>query len=192
MSQNTNFKLLSDYNAWMNTKLYDAAATLPLAELTADKGAFFGSILGTLNHIVVADTVWLQRFAKQGNSLKSPHQPPHPLESHIALAPICQLPTPTSLNALLFADLTELRQRRMLLDAAISNWIVELTDDDLAQNVQYGNMKGTPQCKPLDSLLLHFFNHQTHHRGQASTLLFQSGIDIGETDLRALILNETT
>lgn len=183
MSQNTNFKLLSDYNTWMNTKLYDAAATLSAAELVADKGAFFGSILGTLNHIVVADTVWLQRFAQPASSLQSPRQ----LEPHAALASICQLPTPTSLNALLFADLTELRQRRMTLDAAISSWVAVLSDVDLAQNVQYGNMKGTPQCKPLDSLLLHFFNHQTHHRGQASTLLFQSGVDIGETDLRALI-----
>ena len=189
MSQNTNFKLLSDYNTWMNTKLYDAAAKLSTAELAADRGAFFGSILGTLNHIVVADTVWLQRFAKQDNSHQRPNQPPQHTKPHAALAAVCELPTPTSLNALLFADLTELRQRRVLLDAAISSWIVGLTDDDLAQNVQYGNMKGTPQCKPLDSLLLHFFSHQTHHRGQASTLLFQSGIDIGETDLRALIPN---
>jgi uncharacterized damage-inducible protein DinB len=183
MSQNTNFKLLADYNIWMNTKLYDAAATLSAAELVADKGAFFGSILGTLNHIVVADTVWLQRFAL----LSSSPQAPHDAEPHAALAGVCQLPTPTSLNALLFADLPELRQRRELLDAAISSWVAVLSDDDLSQNVQYSNMKGTPQCKPLDSLLLHFFNHQTHHRGQASTLLFQAGVDVGETDLRALI-----
>ncbi len=185
MSQNTNFKLLSDYNTWMNTKLYDAAATLSAADLTADRGAFFGSILGTLNHIVVADTVWLQRFAQPASSLQSTRHP----EPHAALAAICQLPTPTSLNALLFTNLAELRQRRMLLDAAISRWVAELKANDLAQNVRYGNMNGTPQCKPLDSLLLHFFNHQTHHRGQASTLLFQAGVDIGETDLRALIPN---
>jgi uncharacterized damage-inducible protein DinB len=186
MSQKANFILLSDYNTWMNTKLYDAAATLSAADLAADRGAFFGSILGTLNHIVVADTVWLQRFAMPARSLHPTRQP----VPHAALAAVCQLPTPTSLNALLFADLTELRQRRMLLDTAISRWIAELNDDDLAQNVQYGNMKGTSQNKPLDSLLLHFFNHQTHHRGQASTLLFQSGVDIGETDLRALIPNK--
>ncbi len=186
MSQNTNFKLLSDYNTWMNTKLYDAAATLSAADLTADRGAFFGSILGTLNHIVVADTVWLQRFAQPASSLQSTRHP----EPHAALAAICQLHTPTSLNALLFTNLAELRQRRMLLDAAISRWVAELKANDLAKNLQYGNMKGTPQCKPLDSLLLHFFNHQTHHRGQASTLLFQAGVDIGETDLRVLIPNK--
>jgi uncharacterized damage-inducible protein DinB len=183
MSQNTNFKLLSDYNTWMNTKLYDAAATLSSADLAADKGAFFGSILGTLNHIVVADTAWLQRFAQPASSLQPPRQP----EPHTALASICELPTPTSLSTILFTDLTELRQRRMLLDAAISSWVAELSDDDLARNVPYSNMKGTPQNKPLDSLLLHFFNHQTHHRGQASTLLFQAGVDIGVTDLLALI-----
>ncbi len=187
MSQNTDFKLLSDYNVWMNAKLYDAAATLSAADLVSDRGAFFGSIFGTLNHIVVADTVWLQRFARLSSSPLAPHD----AEPHVALAGVCQLPTPTSLNALLFADLPELRQRREHLDAAISSWVAVLSDDDLAQNVQYGNMKGTPQCKPLDSLLLHFFNHQTHHRGQASTLLFQAGVDIGETDLRALIPNKT-
>jgi uncharacterized damage-inducible protein DinB len=185
MSQNTNFKLLSDYNSWMNSKLYDAAATLSAANLVADRGAFFGSILGTLNHIVVADTVWLQRFAKPASSLQPPHHP----EPHAALANICELLTPTSLSTILFTDLAELRQRRMLLDAAISSWVTKLSDDDLAQSVPYSNMKGTPQRKPLDSLLLHFFNHQTHHRGQASTLLFQAGVDIGVTDLLALIPN---
>jgi uncharacterized damage-inducible protein DinB len=167
----------------MNTKLYNAAAKLSVADLMADKGAFFGSIFGTLNHMVVADTVWLQRFAHPDSSLRQQNRS----EPDAALASVCELPTPTSLNALLFTNLAELRQRRELLDLAVSNWIAVLSDADLSQNVRYGNMKGTPQCKSLDSLLLHFFNHQTHHRGQASTLLFQAGVDIGETDLRALI-----
>lgn len=59
---NSHLALLADYNQWMNRKLYDAAATLPPADLVADRGAFFKSILGTLNHLVVADTIWLKRF----------------------------------------------------------------------------------------------------------------------------------
>lgn len=181
MSQNTNFKLLSDYNTWMNTKLYDAAGTLSAADLAADRGAFFDSILGTLNHLVLGDTVWLQRFLKQSSSVK----PPYP-----ALVSVRQLPTPAALNAILFTDLAELRLRRMMLDAAISSWIATLTDEDLAQNMNYSNMLGTAQCKQLGSLLLHFFNHQTHHRGQTTTLLTQAGVDIGVTDLVALIPNK--
>lgn len=173
----------------MNTKLYDAAATLSPADLVADKGAFFGSILGTMNHLVLGDTLWLQRFALLANSNNAgaeSHPTPHP-----ALASVSQLPKPKTLNAILFTDLAALRQRRMLLDAAISSWVAALTDDDLAQNMLYTNMLGTPQCKHMGSLLLHFFNHQTHHRGQVTTLLTQAGVDIGVTDLVALIPGKT-
>lgn len=182
MSQNANFILLADYNTWMNTKLYDAAATLPVADLAADRGAFFGSIIGTLNHIVLGDTVWLQRFVNQSRTSQ--------LTFPTSVESVRQLPTPTTLNAILFTDLAELRQRRMMLDAAISSWIATLTDEDVAQNMNYSNMLGTAQCKQLGSLLLHFFNHQTHHRGQTTTLLTQAGVDIGVTDLVALIPNK--
>lgn len=171
-----NIVLLARYNAWMNAKLYDAAATLSPQDLALDRGAFFGSIIGTLNHIVVGDTVWLKRFASH------PAQP-------ATLEVVRLLPTPAALNELLFADLAALRQRRSLLDEAISAWAAALTADDLARPLHYTNMAGVAQSKPLDSLLLHFFNHQTHHRGQATTLLAQAGVDVGVTDLVALIPN---
>ena len=171
--------LMAQYNAWMNTKLYEAAATLAPEALSAERGAFFGSILGTLNHIVVGDTLWLKRFATH------PAQPAA-LE---ALEVVRQLPNPLGLDEVLFTDLTALRQRRTLLDEAISAWVAALTAEDLAANLDYANTKGMAQTKPLGSLLLHFFNHQTHHRGQATTLLSQAGVDVGETDLLALISN---
>ena len=171
-----NIVLLARYNAWMNAKLYDAAATLSPQDLALDRGAFFGSIIGTLNHIVVGDTVWLKRFASH------PAQP-------ATLEVVRQLPTPAALNELLVADLAALRQRRSLLDEAISAWAAALTSADLASALSYVNMAGVAQSKPLDSLLLHFFNHQTHHRGQTTTLLAQAGVDVGVTDLVALIPN---
>lgn len=172
--------LLARYNAWMNAKLYDAAATLSSHELALDRGAFFSSILGTLNHLVVADTIWLKRFAMHPLQLPSQH---HDLD------PVRQLPSPTGLDAVLFTDLAALRQRRTLLDEAISKWMAVLTAEDLAANLDYANTKGVANCKNVAALILHLFNHQTHHRGQTTTLLAQAGVDVGVTDLVALIPN---
>ena len=76
---------------------------------------------------------------------------------------------------------------RSRLDGHISDWVAALTEQDVEQHLAYSNMKGVPAQRPYASLMLHFFNHQTHHRGQASTLLFQAGQDVGVTDLLALI-----
>jgi uncharacterized damage-inducible protein DinB len=168
------FALLAKYNEWMNTKLFDAAATLPDEVLQADRQAFFGSIIGTFNHLVVADTIWLKRFAT------------HPL-GFAALAPVLDLPAPKALNEILFADFHALRERRVALDRVILDWSAEMTDAHLQTAFSYRNTKGIPAQKPFASVLMHFFNHQTHHRGQLTTLLFQAGVDPGLTDLLALI-----
>lgn len=166
-------RLLARYNAWMNGRLYDAAATLPEAALVVDRGAFFGSILGTLEHLVVADTLWLKRFAA------------HPAAG--ALAPVTALPAPTSLDQIQFGALAPLRERRDLLDRAIEAFVGNLEAADLDRPLPYRNIKGLPFTKDFGALLTHFFNHQTHHRGQVTTLLFQAGVDPGATDLLLLI-----
>ena len=168
------FTLLGQYNAWMNTKVYDAAATLPAEALSADRGAFFGSILGTLNHLAVADTVWLRRFAS--------HAP-----DNAALAGMHALAQPAALDAQLFDSLPALRIYRNQLDTIISDWVGNLTEADLASAMSYKSMKGIAQRKQLGQVLQHFFNHQTHHRGQVTTLLTQAGVDVGVTDLVAII-----
>lgn len=166
--------LMANYNQWMNRKLYDAASTLTDAELAADRQAFFGSILGTLNHLALGDTVWLKRFAQ------------HPAGSS-ALAPLSAIATPTDLKQLAFADLRVLSAHRAWLDQLIIEWAQSLRDSDLDQHLRYHNMRGAANHKPFFGLLVHFFNHQTHHRGQATTLLTQAGVDVGDTDLLALI-----
>ncbi len=173
----TEISLLADYNVWMNAKLYAAAASLPAHELALDRKAFFGSIIGTLNHLVVADTIWLKRFTT------------HPAQ-FVSLAPIVGLPAPTALDDILLDDIVALEVRRKLLDNVITQWAAELTDEHLLCVFHYRNMKGVPGQKRFSSVLMHFFNHQTHHRGQASTLLFQAGVDVGITDLLARIPNE--
>jgi uncharacterized damage-inducible protein DinB len=97
-------RLLAGYNRWMNERLYEAAATLDAGTLSADKGAFFGSILGTLNHIAVADTIWLHRFAAHPASFDS-------------LRDLARFPRPSSLSQVLAPDLGALRAYRMAFDA---------------------------------------------------------------------------
>ncbi len=170
-------RTMAEYNEWMNARLYAAAEKLPAAELGRERGAFFGSIIGTLNHLVVTDTMWLKRFAAHPSC-------PASLES------IRALPQPVALNQILFAELGGLTARRRVIDAAIKVWAAALTQADLDHVLHYANTKGVKSQKRMSNLVMHFFNHQTHHRGQLTTLLFQAGQDVGATDLLALIPNE--
>ncbi|RYF17178.1 MAG: damage-inducible protein DinB [Comamonadaceae bacterium] len=169
-----NAALMAEYNRWMNDRMYEAAGKLDGAELSADKGAFFGSILGTLNHIVVADLIWLRRFAQQPASSQT-------------LNALSAFPRPASLREILAADLTSLRALRQRLDELIVQWAGELTPELLSSHLSYTSTAGVASRRNFGALVQHFFNHQTHHRGQASTLLFQSGVDMGVTDLVAII-----
>lgn len=177
MSLKQHFELLASYNQWINAKLYEAASQLSGADLAKDRGAFFGSILNTLNHIVIADIIWLKRFAK------------HPSCTTV-LREVADLPDPTSLNQIIFSDFSSLHKHRTWLDGQIIHWIDKLSENDLDYVLSYHNVKGVSASKRYSNLLLHFFNHQTHHRGQVSTLLSQAGVDIGITDLLVLLPNE--
>lgn len=173
-----NAVLMAQYNRWMNERMYAAAATLPDGAVAAEVGAFFGSILGTLNHIAVADTIWLHRFAR--------HVPPF-----ASLQALAGFPMPASLREPLAADLPGLQAYRARLDAIIDAWAGELTPAHLHATLSYTNMAGMTFRRGFGALVQHFFNHQTHHRGQVSTLLLQAGVDIGITDLYALLADET-
>lgn len=175
MTRTAHFRLLAEYNAWMNGKIYDACGGLSAEALAENRGAFFGSILGTLEHLVVADTIWLKRFAQHPAGVRSPE--------------IEALPTPSSLAMIQFAALEPLRARRALLDRTIGDWVGGLAEADLDLPFSYSRANGEAMTKDLGLVLVHFFNHQTHHRGQATTLLSQVGVDIGVTDLVSLIPN---
>ena len=166
--------LMARYNGWMNQKLYEAAATLPPEQLMRDAGAFFGSLFHTLNHIAVADILWLHRLV--------------PTSAHPAQAQALQaFPRPESLRQVLTQQLDELWDCRQRLDVLITDWACGLTQGHLLAPLAYRNMAGEAHAKTLGDLVQHFFNHQTHHRGQATTLLSQAGVDVGLTDLLALI-----
>ncbi|MFC3032663.1 DinB family protein [Pseudoalteromonas fenneropenaei] len=174
MSATAHIRLMAQYNQWMNDKLYAACGQLDEGQLAQPCNAFFDSILATLNHIMVADLIWLRRYG----GLPAAH------ELQTALR---EYPIPNALNAILYADFSALTAARMQLDGLICAWINELTDAHLAQVLDYRNSQDQAHSKRFGDLLSHFFNHQTHHRGQLSTLLWQQGIDIGVTDLVAMI-----
>ena len=162
--------LMADYNQWMNQKIYEAISAISPETLHADKGAFFGSIFASLNHICVGDTLWLKRFSPA-------------LKTYQAYQPIASLAMPDSLDVFLANNFNDLKNRRVLLDEALLALADVLTEETLLAPICYQNSKGVMENKTLFNLLMHLFNHQTHHRGQITTLLSQISIDIGITDL---------
>ena len=152
-------RTLAAYNRWMNDKLYAVVADMPDDERKADRGAFFGSVHGTLNHLLLADRVWMGRFTGEPFTV-------------------------TRLDQELYADFAELARERAAEDARIETWAAGLCDASLAGKLRYRTI-ANPAERTSDMWLcvFHFFNHQTHHRGQITTLLAQAGRDYGVTDL---------
>lgn len=145
------FQMFAAYNKWANGRIYDAAATLSSDELERNMGAFFKSMIGTLNHMVATDRIWMKRFTGEGEA-------------------------PTSLDAIIARDFAKLRTLREAEDARIQKWIGSLKEKDLAGRFTYttvSDMRTVSQR--LAPALAHFFNHQTHHRGQAHVVLTALG-----------------
>jgi uncharacterized damage-inducible protein DinB len=141
------YQMFAAYNSWCNERLYDAAATLSDDDYRADRGAFFKSVHGTLNHLLVGDRIWMRRFTGAGEM-------------------------PPSLDAILYDDFASLRAARRVQDTLITRYINGLSEADLLGTLRYRTVV-RPQAieQPLAPALDHFFNHQTHHRGQAHALL---------------------
>jgi uncharacterized damage-inducible protein DinB len=150
---------LARYNQWMNERLYECCAGLTDEERRRDRRAFFRSIHGTLNHLLVSDRIWMARFT--GRSWP-----------------------PASLDTELFADFDALRGERASMDDTIVEWAATLAPEDFARELSYTSVVNPqPRRYPFWFAVTHFFNHQTHHRGQVTTLLSQAGVDPGVTDL---------
>lgn len=177
MSSVINFERLALYNQWMNNNIYQAAEKLSASELNKDRGAYFSSITGTLNHIMVGDIFWFKRFSDHQAKFKS-------------LEYFRGIERPESLNTIVHADLDSLRKKRAVMDKQIVLFTSELSDEFLSSTLRYRNSTGSEFSKNLGYLLQHVFNHQTHHRGQASALFNQAGVDVGVTDMLACIPNE--
>ncbi len=152
-------QLMARYNEWMNSRLYTLCAGIPEVELRKDRGAFFKSIYLTLNHITYGDLAFMSRFTG------TPADVPHPRVD-------------------LFGGFANLRKEREAIDARLLIWSASLTQQWLAENLTYtSRIDGKIRTVPRWTLVTHMFNHQTHHRGQITTLLSQMSLDIGSTDI---------
>lgn len=155
-------RLMARYNAWQNISILAAAAPLDEAARLADRGAFFGSIFATLNHLLWADRIWLSRFAGT----------PAPVQPSIA----------DSIRET--DDWAALTSARPPQDAAISQWAETLQPADLGGDLTwYSGAAGREVTKPRALTVVHFFNHQTHHRGQVHAMLTAAGARTTATDL---------
>jgi uncharacterized damage-inducible protein DinB len=139
------------YNCWANKRLFVCAAQLTPEALAENRRAFFRSLLGTLNHLLVTDGIWMSRL--EGIS-----------------------PRGTTLDELQHENLDGLATARYALDQRILEFVFGLNEDRLAESLNYASTVGVPHSQPLYQVLSHLFNHQTHHRGQAHHVI---GLAIG-------------
>lgn len=155
------YKMFAGYNAWANARVFEAAEALTDTDYRANRGAFFGSVHGTLNHLLVTDHIWMRRFTGAGDA-------------------------PDRLDAILFEQFDALRQARVAEDARIVRYIAGLDDSALHGTITYQRVS-TPDgvTQPLMTALAHWFNHQTHHRGQVHALLTALSGHAPELDLLA-------
>ena len=152
---------MARYNAWQNQGLSAAFAALPHGELTADRGAFFGSLTGTASHLLWGDRMWMSRFDGWD-------------------APSGGIPA----SARLFDDSEEWSGARADADAKILTWAKQLDEVALAGDLSwYSGAAGRHVTRPLAFCITHFFNHQTHHRGQIHGMLTQAGWQTADSDL---------
>jgi len=145
------FKRFAAYNAWANARLYDAATALTDFERKRDIKGYFASLHGTLNHLMVADRIWLKRLTGTGEA-------------------------PAALGTILYDVFTELRDAREAEDERLSAYVSGLDADAFDQTLAYTDTRGEDKALPVKVILTHMFNHQTHHRGQATQMLRQLGV----------------
>lgn len=154
--------VLAKYNQWQNKQLYEAAACLPDTRRRENLGAFFGSIHATLSHLVWADKIWLHRFSGRNEPRG--------------------LTITESVNEC--PSWHEMQEERIGLDCEIIEWAASLSNEDLTGDLSWDSAAlGREVTKPRALLIAHFFNHQTHHRGQVHAMLTASGQKPGDTDL---------
>ena len=159
MTPVAHYRMFGRYNAWANSRLYDATARLSTEQYRADRGAFFKSVHGTLNHLLVTDRIWMQRFTGEGDA-------------------------PNRLNAILFESFDDLRAARAVEDRRIVDFVDGLDDGRIAGTIKYRRVSSPEEFEQqLAPALAHWFNHQTHHRGHVHALLTGLVGDAPELDL---------
>jgi uncharacterized damage-inducible protein DinB len=150
------FVMMATYNAWANARLYRMAGALQDALYRKQVGVYFGSLHGTLNHLLAADRIWMHRLTGT--------------QSH-----------PNNLNAILFDDLPSLHTARVAEDHRILDFVQGLAEPAFEEVWDYRTLNGTPHRQRRREILAHLFNHETHHRGQAHAILTTLGVSEPES-----------
>lgn len=155
-------RTMARYNSWQNTQLIDALKEVPDADLNADRGAFFGSIMATLNHLLWGDTIWLSRFTP------TVAPPKVPASEHMTITP----------------NFEAWCAERSDLDHVMSDWAAQLSDEALEGDLSwFSGMNQQQMSKPLSVCVVQLFNHQTHHRGQVHAMVTSLGLKAPVSDL---------
>ncbi len=158
-------RTMAAYNSEMNRRLYDAAARMSDNARRLHRGAFWGSIHSTLNHLYWGDGNWMSRFAGWPAS-----------------------PRPMRESTELFDAFADLKAARTALDERIVTWMADLTDEWLAHDMTwYSGSIGRELVRGRGFLMAHMFNHQTHHRGQVHAMITAAGEATGDTDLFVIV-----
>jgi len=140
------FDQFARYNCWANARLYAAVLALSDRDYRRSTGVFFGSLRGTLNHLLTADRIWLHRLTGEGDAA-------------------------ARLDTILHDDRRDLARARLAEDRRLLTVIGGYADADFGRVLNFHTTTGVPQSQPIGEILLHMFNHQTHHRGQAHACL---------------------
>ena len=156
------FRMLARYNRVANERLYEKVAALDTAEYRKQRAGSFGSIHAILNHILLGDRIWMSRFEGGG------HETPQ-------------------LNTILFDEFGALALARAEMDAHIESFFAGAPDDFVNRKLHYRNSKGIEYDESAPVAVAHFFNHQTHHRGQIHVMLSQTPIAPPSLDMHRIV-----
>ena len=158
MTAITNFQLLSNFNTWANAKIFSSCKRLDDTEYKKDRGAFFSSIHGTLNHLLVVDKAYISRIKGKDHGLKS-------------------------LDQILYEKLFQLEEARIKEDKRLVDLVNNLSEESIHKEITYKGFETGNTTYTINILLITLFNHQTHHRGQIHNMLSQAGIKVPQIDI---------
>ena len=156
--QISNFQLLANFNKWTNEKIISSCKKLTETEYKKDRGAFFSSIHGTLNHLLVVDRAYISRIEGIDHGLKS-------------------------LDQILFESLLQLEEARIKEDKRLVDLVNNLSMESIHKEITYKGFETGNTTYTINMILITLFNHQTHHRGQIHNMLSQAGIKPPKIDI---------
>ena len=158
MTNIANFQLLANFNTWTNMKIFSACKELNDTEYKKDRKAFFSSIHGTLNHLLVVDRAYISRIEGIDHDLKS-------------------------LDQILFKSLHQLEEAKIKEDKRLVDLVNSLSEKSIRKKITYKGFETGNTTYTINTILMTLFNHQTHHRGQIHNMLSQAGIKPPQIDI---------